>query len=115
MSIHTLPDQFVPPDVAANNPFLRRGGGGAGAEADVKTLHVAFLEDHPDLRRAADLDPARSPGDELHLNGREVYLRLAAGMGKTKLTNAYLDSKLRTVSTFRNLATIRKLAAMCDG
>ena len=97
-------------DVAASNPFLRRGG--AGTEADVKALHVAFLADRPDPRRAAGLDPARSPGDELHLRGREVYLRLAAGAGQTKLTNAYLESTLGTPSTLRNWRTVLKLAEL---
>jgi uncharacterized protein (DUF1697 family) len=33
-------------------------------------------------------------------------------MGRTKLTNAYFDSKLKTVSTARNWRTVLKLLEM---
>ena len=106
------PDELA--DVAAGNPFLRRRAASPDVDADVKTLHVAFLADRPDARRAANLNPARSPGDEFHLQGREVYLRYAAGAGKTKLTNDYFESVLGTPSTLRNWRTVLKLAEMSD-
>lgn len=86
----------------AANPFLKEGG-------DAATLHVAFLAETPSGARAASLDPDRSPPDRFALIGREVFLHLPNGVGKTKLTNAYLDSKLGTVSTIRNWRTVLKL------
>jgi uncharacterized protein (DUF1697 family) len=74
-----------------------------------KALHVLFLADRPDDVAAGKLDAARSPGDLFHLSGREVYLYLTNGAGNTKLTNAYFDAKLSTVSTGRNWATVLKL------
>lgn len=91
--------------VVAENPFLGQG-------AAEKELHVYFLADTP---AAAQLDVNRSPPDEFVLLGREVYLRLPNGMGRTKLTNAYFDSKLKTVCTARNWATLLHLAAMANG
>lgn len=91
----------------------------AGAHAfakrtkDPKALHVAFLADVPTAERIALLDPKRSPPDEFKLIGRELYLLLPNGVGSSKLTNVYLDSKLGTVSTLRNLATVQTLYAMC--
>jgi uncharacterized protein (DUF1697 family) len=35
-------------------------------------------------------------------------------MGRSKLTNAYFDSKLATTCTARNWATVLKLAAMME-
>jgi uncharacterized protein (DUF1697 family) len=90
---------------AAANPFLERG-------AALETLHVAFLAAAPDRRRAAALDPERSPGDAFELRGRELYLHLSHGVAKTKLTNAYLDATLATTSTLRNWRTVLKLAEM---
>jgi uncharacterized protein (DUF1697 family) len=90
-----------------DNPYL-------GTTADPTRLHVAFLADKPSTAQIASLDPKRSPPDEFIVRGRDVYLHLPNGVGKSKFTNAYLDSKLGTVSTLRNLATIRKLVAMCD-
>ena len=88
--------------VIADNPFLD-----AGAAED--ELHVYFLADLPDPCRAGQLDPDRSPPDRFIVRGREIYLRLPGGMARTRLTNAYFDSKLATTSTARNWRTVTKL------
>lgn len=93
--------------VVEGNPFRR-------SDADPKSLHVMFLAEEPAAERVAGLDPERSPGDSYHVRGREIYLRLARGTSGSKLTNAYFDSKLGTVSTARNWQTVLKLAAMCE-
>jgi uncharacterized protein (DUF1697 family) len=87
------------------NPFLKAG-------ADQKALHVYFLADPPNARAIATLDPNRSVPDAFHVLGQEIYLHLPNGMARTKLANAYFDSKLSTVCTARNWATVLKLAAM---
>ena len=86
--------------VLKGNPFA-----GAPAEA----LHVYFLADWP---AEVALDAGRSPGDSFAVRGREVYLHLPNGMARTKLTNAYFDRKLKTVSTARNWRTVGVLAGM---
>ncbi len=85
----------------------------AGKRADPACLHVAFLGVRPTAKAAAALDPVRSPGDVFQVVGREVYLHLPHGVAATKLTNAYLDKTLGTVSTLRNWRTVLKLAEMC--
>jgi len=57
----------------------------------------------------AGLDPGRSPPDEFVVRGREIYLRFPGGVARSKLTNAYFDSKLATTSTVRNWRTVLKL------
>jgi uncharacterized protein (DUF1697 family) len=84
------------------NPF-------EGAE---EMLHVLFLADRPGADLVAGLDPARSSPDEYVVVGRDIYAKLMTGAAKTKLTNAYFDSKLKTVSTMRNWRTVLKLAEM---
>ena len=86
-----------------SNPF---------AGAPVETLHVYFLADVPAPSAVKALDPARSPGDSFVVRGREVYLQLPQGMARTKLTNAYFDGKLKTVSTARNWNTVGKLVEL---
>jgi uncharacterized protein (DUF1697 family) len=88
--------------VVVNNPFLEHG-------SHEDRLGVLFLSDHPDPDRVNLLDPRRSAPDEFVVRGRDVYLLLPQGFGKTKLTNAYFDSKLATVSTGRNWRTVTKL------
>ena len=91
--------------VAVSNPFLE-------SDCDADLLHVGFLADLPDQRHIAALDAKRSPGDSFKVRGREVYLCLPNGVAKSKLTNAYFDSKLATTSTFRNWRTVLKLLEM---
>jgi uncharacterized protein (DUF1697 family) len=91
--------------VIAKNPFLRAGV----AEEE---LHILFLADVPDSRDVERLDVDRSPPDEFIVRGREIYLRLPNGMGRTKLSNPYFDSKLHTTSTARNWRTVLKLHEM---
>ena len=89
----------------ATNPFARAG-------ASIETLHVYFLADWPDKNAVKGLDTERSPGDSFVVMERDVFLHLPNGMARTKLTNVYIDSKLKTVSTARNWKTIGRLVEM---
>jgi uncharacterized protein (DUF1697 family) len=91
--------------LARHNPYLEAG-------ADPKTLHVVFLLDTPAAARVATLDARRSPPDDFVVRGREIFLRCPNGVGRSKLTVAYFDSRLATTSTARNWNTVLKLAAM---
>lgn len=90
----------------ANSPF---------PTTDENHLHVMFLADKPDARRIEGLDPARSLPDQFAVRGAEIYLSLPGGVATTKLTNAYFDSKLGTVSTSRNWRTVMKLLELARG
>jgi len=94
--------------VVRGNPFLQAGA----AESE---LHVAFLQEVPEAARVAALDPNCSPGDEFRVIGREVYMRLPNRAGQCKLTNAWMDSRLATVSTGRNWRTVCALLEMAQG
>ena len=94
-------------DAASGNPFLTEG-------VDPKTLHLAFLAELPSVARVDALDPQRSVGDSFVVRGREVYLHLPGGVAKTKLSNAWLDAQLGTVSTVRNWRTVGKLLELVD-
>jgi len=87
------------------NPFLRDG-------ADPDTLHALCLSETPSPAALARLDLSRSPGDEFEVRGRDIYLRLPSGVARTKLTNAWFDSKLRVTSTLRNWRTVMKLGEL---
>lgn len=92
-------------NVVQANPFLARG-------ASEKMLYVVFLADEPSADAVGKLDPQRSPGDEFRVVGSEIFLQLPNGAGNSKLTNAYFDSKLSTIGTARNWATVLKLLEM---
>lgn len=93
--------------IVAGNPLL--------AEHEPGVLHVVFLAQAPTAKQARGLDPQRSPGDSFVLRGREVYLACPNGVARTKLTNAWFDSRLATVSTSRNWHTTQKLLELAEG
>lgn len=90
--------------VVAGSPYA--------AEHPAASLHVAFLMDAPDAAAAAALDPERSPPDTFAVAGRAIYLCCPNGLARTRLTNAWFDARLGTVSTVRTWRVTLKLAAM---
>src|SRR5262245_31349362 len=76
---------------------------------DTAKAHVVFLERKPTATAAARLDPDRSPGDAFELVGRELYLHLGNGAGRTRLTGDYLERTLGVRGTQRNWNTVVKL------
>jgi len=94
-------------EIVNTNPFLSTG-------VDSKWLYVAFLADSPESSRVTELDPHRSPQDSFLVRGREIFMYCPNGMGRTKLTNEYFDSKLATTSTVRNWRTVSTLLQMAD-
>jgi len=99
--LRTLPEMR---HIANSNPYK-----------DVEHSHVVFLASEPAPALIAQLYPNRSAPDQFTVLGREIYLHMPNGMGRTKLTNAWFDSKLKTVSTVRNWRTVLKLLAMMAG
>jgi uncharacterized protein (DUF1697 family) len=93
-------------EIVSNNPFL--------PNAPEEGLHVMFLADDPTAESVAVLDPNRSSPDAFIVRGPDIYLQLPNGVAKTKLTNAWFDSKLKTISTGRNWRTVKKLLEMME-
>jgi len=91
--------------VVRENPFLKAGG-------PENALHVYFLADLPSAVAVKGLDASRSTPDQFRVVGRHIYLYVPNGMGRTKLTSTYFDSKLSTICTARNWATVLKLFEM---
>jgi uncharacterized protein (DUF1697 family) len=89
--------------VAAGNPF---------AQHDPSKLHVLFLRERPKAAALATLDRDRSPGDEFHAAGRELYLHLPNGAGRTKLTLDYFERRLGVTGTARNWNTLLRLVEL---
>lgn len=81
---------------------------------ETKHLHIGFLADEPSADRVASLDPARSSVDRFEVAGKEVYLHVPGGMGRTKLTTDYFDRRLGTVMTVRNWRTVNELLEMAE-
>jgi uncharacterized protein (DUF1697 family) len=90
--------------IAKTSPFLAAG-------APAAKLHVVFLDRAPAKSATTKLDPDRSPGDEWSLRGRDLYLHLPEGAGRSKLTLDYLERTLGVRGTQRSWKTVLELAA----
>jgi uncharacterized protein (DUF1697 family) len=89
----------------ARNPF---------PQADPARLHVVFLSEPVG---AADLDARLGStdygGDEYAVDGRELYLHLPNGFGRSKLATRMSALRIaHTVATVRNWRTVNKLVDM---
>jgi uncharacterized protein (DUF1697 family) len=71
-------------------------------------LHVVFLGDAPKAEEVVKLETNRVPPDEFAVLGKEIYLRLPNGAGRSKLASV----KLKTLATARNWRTVNKLIEM---
>ncbi len=90
------------------NPF-------AHADAEIGQLHAVFLACAPSPALVDGLDPDRSPGDSFTVVDREIFLHCPRGLSRTKFTNNWFDSRLRTISTMRNWRTTLNLLELATG
>ena len=87
------------------NPFAR---------VDTSKLHVGFMTRKPSAEVLAKLDTERFRPEDVAIHGRELYLHLPNGMGRSKLPG-YLDRQLKIPSTVRNWNTVTKLIELARG
>lgn len=60
---------------------------------EASRLHLTFLAEGPDLFPAAEVDKVRDKAERFHHSGREIYLFLPNGYGRTKLINNFFERK----------------------
>jgi uncharacterized protein (DUF1697 family) len=89
--------------VVDNSPYAHK-------VKDPKTLYVTFMKAAPDKAAIARVDP--QPPDEFTVVGREIHLNMVGGYGRTKLSNAYFERKLKAVATTRNWRTVNTLVEL---
>jgi uncharacterized protein (DUF1697 family) len=90
------------------NPFADRLADGAPGTA----VHVAFLRAKPSASGLAKVDAERFAPEEFRAVGKEVYLYLPNGIGRSKLAVELSERRLESAATVRNWNTVTKLAAM---
>ncbi|HEY6868931.1 MAG TPA: DUF1697 domain-containing protein [Novosphingobium sp.] len=91
-------------EAVAANPFP------AGDEAKV---HVLFLSGEPDPAALARLVADHAPrGPERIVAGRRVlYIDYVDGVGRSRLTNAFIERRLGLRGTARNLRSLKRILA----
>lgn len=97
------PDDFA--RIVASQPFKNR---------DRTRLHVTFLHTTPRKIGTAAITGAARGGEEFSMSRMEVYLFLPNGMGKTKLSNNFIEKTLGVPATTRNWNTVNALLDMAE-
>jgi len=77
---------------------------------DPAFLHITFLASGPKDFDFESINGKRAKGEEITIKENAVYLYCPDGYGKTKLTNNFLETKLKVSATTRNWKTVTELA-----
>ncbi len=89
----------------AANPLASIGAG-------EDTLHLVFLEAELSPAILAKLEAKRGPDERLAATGRELFLHLPGGFGRSKLALVCTAPSMPGSPTVRNWKTVLQLAAM---
>ena len=94
--------------VIARNPFAKRKG------IEPAKLNVFFLAGEPAPEAREKIAQVKVGGEELRLDGRELYTYYPDGMGRSKLTSGLIERTLKVTGTARNWNTVLKLLEMAE-
>jgi uncharacterized protein (DUF1697 family) len=95
-------------EIVARNPFPEE------AISDPGHLLVMFLKTAPLASTVNALQAAVEGPETIRCDGRQLYIVYPAGIGRSKLTGAWIEKKLGSRGTARNWNTVGKLAALCQ-
>ncbi len=76
-------------------------------------MYVGFLKTEPTAASVAKLLSLADELNSFHVKGREAYWYARDRMMVLKISNSTLEKALGVPATFRNVTTVRKLAAKC--
>lgn len=96
-------------DVVARNPFAKRRGIEPGR------LLVLFFSGDPGRGARETILTVKAESEELHLDGRELYIYFPNGQGRSKVSTAAIERMLKTPGTGRNWNSVTKLLEMAEG
>ncbi|MFN8241391.1 MAG: DUF1697 domain-containing protein [Bacteroidales bacterium] len=89
--------------IIRNNPLIK------DKSLDQSFMHITFLAGKPANPKASDFEERLLPAELIHITPEAVYLYCPAGYGQTKLNNTFIEKKLGTGATTRNLKTANEL------
>jgi uncharacterized protein (DUF1697 family) len=92
--------------IIANNPYREE------AKRDPAHLIVMILKRPPSAKEAGQVQTAITGPEIVSVNGRQAYIVYPEGIGRSRVTNAFLERKLGTQGTARNWNTVLKLEAI---
>lgn len=94
--------------VAAYEPF-------PPTEMAVAAVYVGFMRERPAAAAVTRALALQTAIDGLHVRGGEIYWLARKNMAASTITGAAIEKALQTPVTFRNVNTVRRLAARYPG
>lgn len=94
-------------DAIDRNPFAGRD------DVDPRRLLIMFLAGVPETNAAPGVDGIE--GEEMILDGREMYLHYPDGIGRSKVTGARLERAMGVRGTARNANTLARVVEAFAG
>lgn len=95
-------------DVIRRNPFAKR------RDIDPSKLLVTFLAGNPTDEARERAGKIKADPEEMHIEGREIYIYFPNGMARPKLSWAQVVKTLKTTGTGRNWNTVTRLLALAE-
>jgi uncharacterized protein (DUF1697 family) len=89
--------------IIAQNPFIK------DKQKDISFLHITFLADTPETFDKKNIEAKKSAGEAIEWGEQAIYLFCPKGYGQTKLSNTFLETKLKVKATTRNWKTANEL------
>ena len=93
------------PELEAVSELASKEGGGTG------NVYVAFLKAAPVTAVRKSVEALAGPGDRFRFAGREFYWLRDGGFSDSQFSNAIFERAIKAPATFRNITTVRKIAA----
>jgi len=93
-------------EVADYEPFSKAELNAAG-----NSLFVGFLADEPSNEAKKKVLSLSGPTDNFAVHGRELYWLIRTSFSESVVSGALLEKTLALPATFRNVNTVRRLAA----
>lgn len=84
-------------EIVTNNPF--------SADHDESLLHITFLAEYPEKHLIEPMSDFLDLPNKFVIFKKAVYLFCPDGYSKTKISNSFLERKLKVLATTRNLKT----------
>jgi len=93
-------------EIVDHDPFSK-----AELNASGPALYVGFLTDKPSNEAKQKVLSLSVATDDFAVQGREVYWLCRAKLSESAVSGALLEKTLGTPATFRNINTVRRIAA----
>jgi uncharacterized protein (DUF1697 family) len=96
-------------NAAQNLPFTA-----LDIEQEGSKIILFFLSDSPSSDQTDVLEAYLTNSEQLVIGESVIYLYCPNGLGKSKLTNKLIETKLKLTSTARNIKTVNKLRLLAQ-